>query len=179
MLTIGATKYTLSEVITLLKTNPGTVWVKSYPYYLLKINNSGQATFTDLPGLIMKLAGYVMGEPKEQGALQRYRGTFPNANSAMVLPPIKATEIKQEDRVAVAALIASGDVDATAGVTNKSAHSSDPETGFLKGGGVGVSEFYINGAEGRRATRRTEGTKVTYYYSDSHAYNTYKYQRLI
>jgi hypothetical protein len=179
MLTITGTKYTLSEVVTLLKTNPGTVWHKSYPYYLLKINNSGQTVFADLPALIMKLAGYVMGEPKEQGALQRYRGTFPNANSAMVLSPIKATDIKQEDRAAVAALMATGDVDATAGVTNKSAHNSDPETGFLKSGGVGVSEYYINGAEGRRATRRSEGTKVTYYYSDSHAYSTYKYQRLI
>jgi hypothetical protein len=179
MLTISAVQYTMSEAITLIKAQPGA-WVKSFPYYLLKINGSGLTTFASLPALILRLGTYVTDEPKnDQPRLARYRGNGPSLNSAMFLSPILATAVKLDDRVAVAALVATGDIDATAGVTNKSTHSSDPESGLPKGIGVAVSEFYINGAEGRRVTKRTEGLKTTYYYSDNHVANTYKYQRLI
>ena len=64
------------------------------------------------------------------------------------------------------------------GISNKTSHATDPETGKPRTGVVTVSEFYVNGDGGRRATKRVEGSLITYYYSPSHAYNTYQYQLL-
>jgi hypothetical protein len=55
----------------------------------------------------------------------------------------------------------------------------DPETGFPKSGSVTVSEFYVSGKDGRRATKRTEGQTTSYHYSKSHVANTYEYARLV
>lgn len=118
-----------------------------------------------------------MGEPKDDPpALARYRGNGPEKNSAMLLPPVARDKVKADDVAAIAHLLANGDTGN--GITNKSSHMTDPETGKAKGNNITVSEFYVNGAGGRRATKRTEGLKITYYYSKSHAYNTYEYARL-
>jgi len=177
MITIGTVSYTLSEVIALIKASPDTVWYKTYPNYLLKIDGSGSASFPTLPDLILRLAGYVMGEPKDdQLKLARYRGNGPEKNSAMALNPVAHDKVKADDVEAITNLMATGDTGK--GITNKSPHMTDPETGRPKGHNITVSEFYVNGADGRRATKRTEGLKVTFYYSKSHHYNTYEYARL-
>lgn len=177
MITIANVKYTPSEIITMIKKSPETVWFKSYPYYLLKIDGSGNASFATFPDLILRLGSYVMSEPKDDPVkLARYRGTGPEKNSAMILDPVDHTKVKSDDVAAITHLMATGGTGN--GITNKSAHMTDPETGHAKGNGITVSEFYVNGADGRRATKRTEGLKITYYYSKSHAYNTYEYARL-
>ena len=94
----------------------------------------------------------------------------------MTLSPIARASVNAADVAAIASLMATGNVGN--GITNKSTHQTDPETGRIKGGAVSVSEFYVNGAAARRATKRTEGTKVSYYYSKGHAANTYQYARL-
>ena len=75
-------------------------------------------------------------------------------------------------------VIGEKDLDVGNGISDKSAHTTDPETGFPKSGSVTVSEFYVNGKDGRRATKRTEGQTTSYYDSNSHVANTYEYARL-
>ena len=176
MLTIAGVKYTLSEVFHSIKANPATPCKKGYANYLMKINGSGATTFLTNAELIEKLENYVENEP-EASKLAIYRGTGPGANSALTLDPIKRDKVKADDVAAIAHILTTGTIGN--GITNKSTHATDPETGSAKGGSVTVSEFYVNGAGGRRVTKRTEGTKTTYYYSATHAFNTYKYQRLI
>lgn len=177
MIQLGSVPYTLSEVVQMIKNNPDTPWHAGYDNYLIKIERSGSSTFTNYGDLIMKLANYVMGENGKTGRdLDRYRGDGPTANSAMKLAPLDSNRMDSRDRTAIQSLMNSGGVGS--GITNKSTHNSDPETGLPKGRNVTVSEFYVNGADGRRATKRIEGNKTTYYYSDNHVANTYKYQRL-
>ncbi len=64
-------------------------------------------------------------------------------------------------------------------LSDKSAHTTDPETGFPKSGSVTVAEFYVSGKDGRRATKRTEGQTTSYHDSKSHVANTYEYARLV
>jgi hypothetical protein len=56
MITIAHVTYTLSEVVALIKQSPETIWFKSYPYYLIKIDGSGNATFATFPDLVLRLA---------------------------------------------------------------------------------------------------------------------------
>jgi hypothetical protein len=178
LLTIAGANFTLSEVVAKIKADPNSPWHREYLFYLLKIDGSGSTTFLTFADLLMNLAGYLMGEPKDdQKRLAVYRGPGPKGNCAMVLDPLLRSNVKPADIAAINSLMATGKVGN--GVTNESAHNTDPETGSVRGNSVSVKEFYINGAEGRRATRRSENGKVTYYYSDSHVANTYKYQRLI
>lgn len=177
MFTIAGNQYTLSEVVDLIKNDDGAVWHKEYLYYLPKIERSGATVFANLVDVIMKLAGYCMKERSLEGnRLARARGTALTANVAINRGSIARGSVRAEDRVAIAYLMEghnSGE-----GVSNESQHNTDPETGKPKAQRVSVREYYINGADGRRATKRTEGQKVTYYYSDNHAYNTYQYQLL-
>jgi hypothetical protein len=64
-------------------------------------------------------------------------------------------------------------------VSNVSLHESDPETGKPKSGRISVKEYYVNGKDGRRLTKRVEEGKTTYYYSSSHIESTYKYALII
>lgn len=174
MITIAGQKRLLSELVATIKANPDSPWHKGYDSYLLKLNGKSYPT---MPDLLMALGGYVMGEKDlDNSRLERYRGPTPTTNSAMSLAPLARASVNTADVAAIASIMTTGKVGA--GITNKSAHQTDPETGWPVGGGVTVSEFYVNGPAGRRVTKRTEGQTISYYYSDSHAYNTYKYARL-
>jgi hypothetical protein len=174
MITIAGVKTLLSEVVQTIKTDPNRKWEKSFDCYLIKMNGQTYATM-DL--LMAKLGEYVTNEEgKTSVQLARARGDGSTGNSAMTLAPLARASVNAADVAAIASLMTSGNVGN--GITNKSAHQTDPETGRIKGGSVSVSEFYVNGAAGRRATKRTEGTKVSYYYSKGHAANTYQYARL-
>jgi hypothetical protein len=177
MLIIANVKYTLSEVVQMIKTNPDTPWRSSYLNYLLKIAGSGSTTFLTFNDLLMRLAGYVMGESRLEGIqLANHRGQGPGQLSAMVLDPVDRNAVRQEDRAAINSLMTTGGTGG--GITNESTHQTDPETGGPKGIGVSVKEYYVNGDAGRRAVKRSQNNKVTYYYSSSHAFNHYRYQRL-
>jgi hypothetical protein len=174
MITIAGAKTLLSELVQTIKTDPTRKWEKSFDCYLIKMNGR---TFTTLDEVMTTLAGYVEGEKEKTNVqLARYRGDGSTGNSAMTLAPIARASVNAADVTAIASLMTTGDVGA--GITNKTAHQTDPETGRPKGGAVTVSEFYVNGKEGRRATKRSEGTKISYYYSKSHTANTYQYARL-
>jgi hypothetical protein len=175
MFTIAGVATTLSEVIAQIKSQPGK-WHKDYPYYLLKSAKSGAASFDTLELLLTRLGEYVTNAPTDGQALARYRGTYPHQNSAMILAPLDRSKVKTADVAAVGALLTGA---AHTGLLDKGKHTTDPETGFAASGGVTVREFYVNGAEGRRVTRRTDKGKITYYYSDNHVANTYKYARLV
>ena len=196
MIIINNQAHVPSELVEKIKKDPNAQWNKSYPYYLVKINASN-STFTDDGGLILRLASYVMGEPKQdafpneagyQEALANYRGQFPTANSAIVMAPLTSATVNEADRNAIAYLLTHGYSNSKAteagtnGITNRQQHQTDPETGWAKSAQVEVVELYINGPGGRRVTIRTEtvGTrrKITYYYSSRHDENTYQYQRL-
>lgn len=168
MLTIGGEKHTLSETVVLLKTAP-SVWHKQCLCYLLKIDRSGSTSFATLSDLQMRLAGYLM-DKKAPAPLDG-----PTPNSAMCLEPIQRTQVLKEDVEAIKSLMTRGKT----GISNESPHQSDPETGRPKGPHVTVTEYYVNGADGRRATKRTEQGKVTYYYSATHNFNGYQYRRLL
>lgn len=178
MISIKNINFLPSEVVDMMR-NAMTGWKEVYASYVLKIDMSGQRFFqyADLEETILK---YISNEPKnDQPALARHRGKPLIKTSAIVLRPLSKLEVPQRDRAAIASLMATGRNDPGRGVTNMKIHQSDPETGKPKQNGrVGVHEYYINGANGRRATRRKEGTRTTYYYSDKHAFNSYKYQRL-
>jgi hypothetical protein len=177
MFTIAGTRYTLSETADLIHNDDAAVWHDQYTFYLPKIERSGATNFANLTELIMKLANYCMKELSLQGnALARARGTALPANVAIQRGSILRGNVRVDDRAAIAHLMA-GNADGN-GVSNESQHTTDPETGKPKAQHVSVREYYINGAAGRRATKRTEGHKVTYYYSDNHAYNSYQYQLL-
>lgn len=176
MLTIAGVKYTVSEVFHTLKKDPATPCKTGFPHYLMKIDGSGATTFATMAALVTALNNYVTNEP-ENNKLANYRGIGPTANSALSLEPIARASVKADDVAAIASVMTSGAIGN--GITNKSSHATDPETGRPKKATVTVSEFYVNGAGGRRVTKRTEGGKITYYYSATHTANTYKYQRLI
>ncbi len=150
MLTIAGTAATLSEVVAQIKGQPGK-WHKDYPYYLLKIARSGATTFDTLDVLLTRLEEYVTNAPTDGQALARYRGAYPHQNSAMVLAPLDRARVKADDVAAVAAVLGGT---AHAGLLDKGKHNTDPETGFPAAGGVTVREYYVNGAEGRRVTKR-------------------------
>ncbi|SFG09184.1 hypothetical protein SAMN05518865_10890 [Duganella sp. CF458] len=178
MFTIAGTPYTLSEVANLIKNDDSAVWHPKYIYYLPKIENSGSTSFPNLTTLIMNLASYCVKENSLDAIqLQRTRGTAPSGNVAIRKGVIDRSKVNEADRIAIAHLMAGNEVGN--GISNKSRHTTDPETGKPKAYNVSVKEYYVNGADGRRATKRTEGTKVTYYYSDSHTNNTYQYQLLL
>lgn len=178
MFIIAGTKYTLSEVANLIKADDAAVWHPQYIYYLPKIENSGASSFPNLTALIMNLASYCMNERSlTPSQLQRTRGIAVTENVALRKGVIDRNEVKEADRAAIAHLIAGNE--SGNGITNKAQHYTDPETGKPRAHNVVVKEYYINGAEGRRATKRIEGSKITYYYSDSHAFNTYQYQLLL
>ena len=125
----------------------------------------------------LRSSRYVDGEPKDdQPRLAIYRGTALVSKCAIVLRPLDKDRVPEADRAAIRHLMSTGGVGN--GITNKSLHLTDPETGKPKGGTVSVHEFYVNGPAGRRATMRKEGSRTTYYYSANHAFNTYEYQRL-
>jgi hypothetical protein len=174
MITIAGVKTLLSEVVQTIKTDPNYTWHKSYDCYLIKMN--GQ-TYATMALVAARLAQYLQDEdgltPVER---ERRRGNGSTQNSAMTLSPVARASVNAADVAAIASLLNTGDVGN--GITNKSSHSTDPETGRPKIGGVTVSEFYVNGDKGRRATKRTEGTRISYYYSKSHVANTYQYARL-
>lgn len=177
MLTIAGVRYTLSEVVQLIKQNPNSPWKRGYPFYLIKISKSGRTDFNTYIDLLMKLANYVMGEPPDNPVLlARYRGPGPTGNSAMTLAPINHNAVNRLDVAAINHLMTTGGIGN--GISRESPHQTDPETGRPKGRGVVVKEYDVNGREGRRATKRTEQRKTTYYYSDSHSFATYKYARL-
>ncbi|MHA7629208.1 hypothetical protein [Corallococcus sp. M7] len=196
MILINNVAHVPSELVEIIKKDNNTPWRASYEYYLMQINASN-STFTDFGGLILKLGGLVMGEPKQasfpkeadyQRALARYRGTPPTPNSAIVMAPLTRLTVNRNDQAAIAYLLDNGYSSSRAneasahGITNRQPHQSDPETGAPKAPGVDVIELYINGPEGRRVTIRTETfnnkQKVTTYYSSRHVENTYDYQRL-
>lgn len=167
-------KYVLSELVQKIKTDHPTVWKKGCDGYLMRMN--GQ-TFDDMAALVTALAKYVTAETgKSSAELARHRGVGPGQYSAITLPPVDRTKVKADDVAPIALLMTTRAVGT--GVSNKSAHNTDPETASPKTNAVTVSEFYINGVSGRRATMRTEGQKITFYYSASHAHNTYQYARL-
>jgi hypothetical protein len=175
MITVAGQKRLLSDLVASIKADPLTPWHKGYDCYLLKLNGNIYAT---MPDLIMALAGYVMGEKDLDSVhLARYRGNGPTLKSAMSLAPLARAKVNANDVVAINALMTTGGVGN--GISDKSAHTTDPETGFPKSGLVTVSEFYVSGKDGRRATKRTEGQTTSYYYSKSHVANTYEYARLV
>lgn len=178
MFTIAGTKYTLSEVANLIKIDDAAVWHPQYIYYLPKIENSGASSFPNLTALIMNLASYRMKERSLTPAqLQHTRGIAVTENVALRKGVIERGKVQDADRAAIAHLMAGNE--GGNGITNKAQHFTDPETGKTRAHNVAVKEYYINGAEGRRATKRIEGSKITYYYSNSHAFNTYQYQLLL
>ncbi|KNH44674.1 hypothetical protein SAMN04490191_4559 [Pseudomonas lini] len=175
MIKIAAVSYTTSEVINMIKVDPTNKWSKEYAYYLTKISNSGGGNFLTYTALIAKLGEYCEAG-KSDHKYSQFFITGPTANSALHQAAVSRGSIAATDRAPVNLLMTTGAVGV--GVTNKSVHSTDPETGRAKGRGVVVHEYYINGASGRRVTARTESGKTTYYYSSSHAENTYKYALL-
>jgi hypothetical protein len=175
MITIAGQKTLLSELVQTIKTDPQLKWQKSFDCYLVKMDGRVFATVADV---MTTLAGYVAGEAERTNVqLERYRGPGSTMNSAMTLAPLARARVHKDDVAAIASLLTTGDVGN--GISNKSTHMSDPETGKTKSGAVTVSEYYVNGKEGRRATKRSEGMRISYYYSDSHTAATYKYARLI
>lgn len=176
--------FTLSEVVDIFRqTIPS--WKTAYEGYVLKMD--GQSfdqyiavedrlqTYLDKEAEILNDGG--LSEAKKQQRLARLRGTQPTLNSAMHLKPVAAGEIPLADRAAMQSLLATGGTGA--GISDQSAHVSDPETGFRNTNpSVSVKEFYVNGGAGRRATQRVEGGRTTYYYSPIHTQNTYQYQRV-
>jgi hypothetical protein len=174
MITVAGQKTLLSELVQTIKIDPTRKWEKSFDSYLIKMNGR---TFLTMDEVMTTLAGYVGGEAdKTSVQLARYRGDGSTLTSAMALAPLARAKVETADVAAIASLLLTGDVGN--GISNKSSHATDPETGRIKGGAVTVSEFYVNGKEGRRATKRTEATRISYYYSKSHVANTYQYARL-
>lgn len=177
MFKIAGTQYTLSEVADLIKNDPSAVWHKKYLYYLPKIDRSGAANFANLNEIVMKLASYSVQETSmDNKQLARVRGVAYTENVAINRGSILQTSIRAEDQAAIAHLMAGNS--SGNGVSNESQHTTDPETGKPKSQNVSVKEYYINGVGGRRATKRVEGKKITYYYSDKHNHDTYQYQLL-
>jgi hypothetical protein len=122
LLTIAGANFTLSEVVAKIKADPNSPWYREYLFYLLKIDGSGSTTFLTFADLLMNLAGYLMGEPKDdQQRLAVYRGPGPKGNCAMVLDPLLRRNIKTADIAAINSLMATGKVGN--GVTNESAHN--------------------------------------------------------
>jgi hypothetical protein len=176
MITINNQKKLLSELVQAIKDDHDLTWEKAYDNYLIKLN--GQS-FADLAALVTRLKEYLDKEKEDHltnPQIATRRGLGSSANSAMTLPPVKRSKVNSADVAAINLLCTTG---SGAGITNKQPHTTDPETGRPKAGGVTVSEFYINGADGRRATMRTEGAVKSFYYSDNHVESTYKYARLI
>jgi len=175
MLIISDVKYTLSEVVQIIKSCQHTLWRKQYLNYLIKISQSGNTRFGDYGDLLMRLGGYIMGETKHlnnPGSLERLRGKSATPNSAMVMNPIAVGKLPNNDVSAVTNIMAPGTK------WKGTHHASDPETGLPKKHGVMVSEFDVNGRDGRRLTKRTQSGKTTYYYSAKHSFNSYLYQRV-
>ena len=175
MIVIKGLGFTTSQVIDILR-QAMTGWKEQYASYVVKIAGSG-TQFSQYIEVEDAVREYVAGEPKDdQPKLALYRGKAPVATSAVSLKPLDRAKVRPEDVAAIAHLM-TGAVSGN-GISNKSSHATDPETGKPRTGVVTVSEVYVNGEAGRRATKRVEGSLVTYYYSPSHAYNTYQYQLL-
>ncbi len=175
MIVIKSIKFTPSEAVDMLR-EAMTGWRSVYASYVVKISNSG-TEFSQYVELEDAIRRYVENEPKDdQPKLENYRGKALVPKCAVVLQPLDKDKVPTADRAAIRHLMTTGGIGN--GISNKSLHMTDPETGKPKGGTVAVQEFYVNGEAGRRATKRTEGSRTTYYYSSTHAYNTYEYQRL-
>lgn len=175
LFTIGGQKFTVGEVRGRLRRDADVVWHHQYPYYLWKMSKSGSTDFVNDVAVLMWLAGSIMKEiglKDDHQALAKARGTLPT-NAAICYDPLRIADIRSEDRDAINALLSNS---AHATLADNGQHSTDPETGAQKLGGISVREYYINGASGRRAVRRVEGQKATVYYSAGHAYNTYEYK---
>ncbi len=134
MITVAGQKRLLSDLVASIKADPLTPWHKGYDF--------------------------VMGEKDLDSVhLARYRGNGPTLKSAMSLAPLARAKVNANDVVAINALMTTGGVGN--GISDKSAHTPDPEAGFPKSGSVTVPEFYVSG------------------YSKSHVANTYEHARLV
>ncbi len=184
MLTISHEKYTLSEVVTLIKNDPTKHWDKCYLNYLMKINGSGSTKFEKIGSLIERLEDEksetnpiknIHREANKNIHRERRRGKGPGNNAAMRYDPIKLQSYNLIGRNAINNMIKGRPGNGIIRKSN-SKHQTDPETGLLKRSNVGVEEYYVNDQRSKiRLIKRTEQRKITYYYSDDH-YS--KYRRL-